>query len=55
MQIKNKSNLGTSLVAQWVRLGAPNAGGLDLIPGRGARSHMLRQRSCVLQLRPGAA
>ena len=31
---------GTSLVAQWLRLRAPNAGGLGLIPGQGARSHM---------------
>ncbi|TEA25916.1 hypothetical protein DBR06_SOUSAS5710039, partial [Sousa chinensis] len=29
-----------SLVAQWLRLHAPSAGGLDLIPGRGTRSHM---------------
>ena len=33
-------NGGTSLVVQWLRLHAPNAGGLGLIPGRGARSHM---------------
>ena len=32
---------GTSLVAQWLRLGAPKAGGLGLIPGQGTRSHML--------------
>ena len=32
--------LGTSLVAQWVRLCAPNAGGLGLIPGQVARFHM---------------
>ncbi|TEA40718.1 hypothetical protein DBR06_SOUSAS1310011, partial [Sousa chinensis] len=29
-----------SLVVQWVRLHAPNAGGPDSIPGRGNRSHM---------------
>ena len=29
----------TSLVAQWLRLQAPNAGGLDSIPGQGTRSH----------------
>ncbi|TEA28867.1 hypothetical protein DBR06_SOUSAS4010084, partial [Sousa chinensis] len=29
-----------SLVVQWVRLHAPNAGGPGSIPGRGARSHM---------------
>ena len=32
---------GTSLVAQWLRLHAPNAGGLGLIRGKGTRSHML--------------
>ena len=31
---------GTSLVVQWVRLHAPNAGGPGLIPGQGTRSHM---------------
>ena len=31
---------GTSLVAQWLRLHTPNAGGLGSIPGQGARSHM---------------
>ena len=30
----------TSLVAQWLRLRAPNAGVLRLIPGQGTRSHM---------------
>ena len=31
---------GTSLVAQWVRLRAPSAGGPGLIPGQGTKSHM---------------
>ena len=31
---------GTSLVVQWVRHHAPNAGGPGSIPGRGTRSHM---------------
>ena len=31
---------GTSLVAQWLRLYAPNAGGPGSIPGQGTRSHM---------------
>ena len=31
---------GTSLVVQWLRLHAPNAGGLRLIPGQGTRPHM---------------
>ncbi|TEA36862.1 hypothetical protein DBR06_SOUSAS44310005, partial [Sousa chinensis] len=29
-----------SLVVQWIRLHAPNAGGTGLIPGQGTRSHM---------------
>ncbi|TEA38740.1 hypothetical protein DBR06_SOUSAS610094, partial [Sousa chinensis] len=29
-----------SLVAQWLRLHTPNAGGPGLIPGQGTRSHM---------------
>ena len=32
--------LGTSLMVQWLRLHAPNAGGLGSIPGPGTRSHM---------------
>ena len=31
---------GTSLVVQWLRLHAPNAGGLGLIPGQETRFHM---------------
>ena len=27
-------------MAQWLRLRAPNAGGLGLIPGQGTRSYM---------------
>ena len=41
-------SVGTSLVVQWLRLCAPNAGGLGLIPGQRTRSHML-------QLRPSTA
>ena len=37
-----KQDLGTSLVVQWLRLRAPNAGGLGSIPGQGTRSHMLQ-------------
>ena len=51
------------LVVQWLRLWAPSAGGLGLIPGQGTRCYMpqLKQdparcnkdwRSCVLWLRP---
>ena len=35
-----KGLLGTSLVVQWLRLRAPNAGDLGSIPGQGTRSHM---------------
>ena len=43
-----KKHLGTSLVAQWLRLHAPNTGDQGLIPGQETRSHMQ-------QLRPGTA
>ena len=33
-------SFGTSLVAQWLKLHSPNAGGPDPIPGQGIRSHM---------------
>ena len=39
---------GTSLVAQWLRLHASNAGGPGSIPVQGTRSHMP-------QLKPGTA
>ena len=35
---------GTSLVVQWLRLCAPNAGGLGTIPGQGTGSHMQQLR-----------
>ena len=38
--VDTKVNVGTSLVAQWLRLRAPNAGGPSSIPGQGTRSHM---------------
>ena len=34
------SNFGTSLVVQWLRLRAPNAGGPGSNPGQGSRSHI---------------
>ena len=37
-----KISPGTSLVVQWLRLHASNAGGPGLIPGQGTRSHMLQ-------------
>ena len=36
-----KKTIGTSLVAQWLRLCAPNAGDSGSIPGQGTRSHTL--------------
>ncbi|TEA22649.1 hypothetical protein DBR06_SOUSAS14710042, partial [Sousa chinensis] len=45
-----------SLVVQWLRLCAPNAGGPGAIPGQGTRSHMLQLRVHVPQLKlPHAA
>ena len=35
-----KQATGTSLVVQWIRLCAPNAGGQGSIPGQGTRSQM---------------
>ena len=32
--------IGTSLVVQWLRLHAPNAGAPGVTPGEGTRSHM---------------
>ena len=61
------NNGGTSLVVQWLRLRASNAEVLGSIPAQGTRSDMLQlqlkiilttmknPRSCVLQLRHGAA
>ena len=37
---EKKQEEGTSLVVQWVRPHAPNAGGPGSIPGQGTRSHM---------------
>ena len=47
---------GNSLVVQWLRLQAPNAGGLGLSPGQGTRSHMpqLRVHMPVLKILPAA-
>ena len=57
--------IGTSLVVQWLRLCAPNAGDLGLIPGQGTRSHTLHLKDLAwcsgdwrcrgLQLRPSTA
>ena len=51
-----KHSCGNSLVFQWLRLHASNAGGPGLISGRETRSHMPKQkgqRACVPHLRPG--
>ena len=42
---------GTSLVVQWLRLHAPNAGGLGSIPGQGTRSYMPQLRVRMPQLK----
>ena len=43
-------------MVQWLRLQAPNAGGLGSIPGQGTRSGMPRLRVHMLQLKiPHAA
>ena len=44
--------LGTSLVVQGLRIHAPNAEGLGLIPGQGTRRPpVLQLRVCMLQLK----
>ena len=47
----SKLKLGTSLVSQQLRLPTPSAGGPDLVPGQGTRSHMLQPRVHMLQLK----
>ena len=44
-------------MVQWVRLGAPSAGGRGSIPGQGTRSrmHAATKRARMPQLRPRAA
>ncbi|TEA35790.1 hypothetical protein DBR06_SOUSAS1110153, partial [Sousa chinensis] len=42
---------GASLVVQWLRLHAPNAGGPGSIPGQGTRSCMPQLRSHMPKLR----
>ena len=39
---------GTSLVAQWLRLCTPNAGGTGLTPAWGTRSYMPQRRLTIL-------
>ncbi|TEA33049.1 hypothetical protein DBR06_SOUSAS46710003, partial [Sousa chinensis] len=40
-----------SLVAQWLRRRAPDAGGPGSTPGQGTRSHMPQLRVCMPQLK----
>ena len=44
--------LGASLMVQWLRHCAPNAGGLGLIRGQGSRPYMPQLRVQSLQQRP---
>ena len=41
-----KMNLGSSLVAHWLRLHTPNAGSLGLIPGQGSLMQQLKDPAC---------
>ncbi|TEA34432.1 hypothetical protein DBR06_SOUSAS6410081, partial [Sousa chinensis] len=43
-----------SLVAQWLKLCAPNAGDLGSIPGQGTRSHTPQLRARMPQLKDPA-
>ena len=40
--VKIEMPVGPSLLVQWLRLRAPNAGIPGSIPGQGTRSHMLQ-------------
>ena len=42
---------GTSLLAEWLRLRAPNAGHSGSVPGQGTTAQMLQLRVYVLQLK----
>ena len=53
--VTQEGNLGTSLVVQWLRLHAPNAGVQLPSLVREQRSHMLQLRVYAPRLRPGAA
>ena len=47
--LKKTRHLGTSLVAQWLRLSAPNAGGPNSTSDQRTRSHLPLLRSRRLQ------
>ena len=42
---------GTSLVVQWLRFCAPNAGDSGLVPSRGTGSHIPHVKVCMPQLK----
>ena len=46
-KLSYKAAVQTSLVVQWLRLQAPNAGGLGLIPGQEIRFNMPQLRICM--------
>ena len=46
---RSKLTVWTSLVAQWLRLCAPNAGDLSLIPGQQTRLHLPKPRPGVVK------
>ena len=48
---QRRSSSWTSLVVQWLRPRAPNAGDLGSIPDQGARSHMPQLTVCMPQLK----
>lgn len=47
-----KTNAGTSLVGQWLRCHAPNAGDPGSMPGQGTSSHMRQLKVHMPQRRP---
>ena len=51
LSIKSSAKGLASLVVQWLRLHAPNAGGSGLTPDQGIRPHMPQPRVWMLQLR----
>ena len=51
MELHMKSNRGTSLAVQWLRLPTPNAGGPDLILRQGTRSHTSQLKVHMSQLK----
>ena len=48
---EKRERQGTSLVVQWLRPRAPNAGGPGLIPGQGTITYRPQLRVCMPQLK----